>query len=92
MRLYRDGPDQKTSGFRTITAGPAHEPYAAFCPAPGHQLGFNDLKTIEMRDFLTAVAAGDTAFPDFREAARIEAVVDAILTAAEERRWVKVLG
>ncbi|HSG95897.1 MAG TPA: Gfo/Idh/MocA family oxidoreductase, partial [Afifellaceae bacterium] len=84
LRLYQDGTDARTAGFRTITAGPAHEPYAAFCPAPGHQLGFNDLKTIEMRDFLTAVANGDNAFPDFREAARIQAVIDAVLTAARE--------
>ncbi len=90
LRLYRDGPDARTSGFRTITAGPAHEPYAAFCPAPGHQLGFNDLKTIEMRDFLTAVAGGGKATPDFREAARIQAVIDAILIAARERTWVEV--
>ena len=73
-----------------ITAGPEHEPYGAFCPAPGHQLGFNDLKTIEMRDFLTAVAAGGKTFPDFREAARIQAVIDAVLTAARERSWIEV--
>jgi predicted dehydrogenase len=90
LRLYQDGSDARTSGFRTITAGPAHEPYAAFCPAPGHQLGFNDLKTIEMRDFLTAVADGGIAFPDFREAAHIQAVIDAVLTAARERTWVEV--
>lgn len=90
LRLYQDGADARTSGFRTITAGPAHEPYAAFCPAPGHQLGFNDLKTIEMRDFLTAVANGGKAIPDFREAACIQAVIDAVLTAARERAWVEV--
>ena len=92
LRLFKDGPDARTSGFRTITAGPAHDPYGAFCPAPGHQLGFNDLKTIEMRDFLTAIAGGGRATPDFREAARIQAVVDAILTAAKERAWVEVSG
>jgi hypothetical protein len=36
-------------GRRTITAGPEHPPYGAFCPAPGHQLGFNELKIIEVR-------------------------------------------
>jgi predicted dehydrogenase len=90
LRLYQDGPDARTVGFRTITAGPAHEPYGAFMPAPGHQLGFNDMKTIEMRDFLIAVAGGGKASPDFREAARVQAVIDAILTAADERAWVEV--
>ena len=30
-------------GFRRIEAGPDHAPYGRFCPAPGHQIGFNDL-------------------------------------------------
>ncbi|NBC96748.1 MAG: hypothetical protein GVY27_10385, partial [Deinococcus-Thermus bacterium] len=38
-------------GFRRIEAGPAHPPYGAFCVAPGHQLGFNDLKAIEVAGF-----------------------------------------
>ena len=92
LRLFQDSANARTSGFRTITAGPAHEPYAAFCPAPGHQLGFNDLKTIEMRDFLAAAATGGKAFPDFREAARIQAIIEAILTAARERGWIEVAG
>ena len=29
------------------------------CVAPGHQLGFNDLKTIEVADFLEAIAGGE---------------------------------
>ncbi len=39
-------------------AGPEHPDYGAFCVAPGHQIGFNDLKAIEVRDFLAAVAGG----------------------------------
>ena len=34
-------------GFRTILIGPEHPDYAAFCPAPGHGLGYNDQKIIE---------------------------------------------
>ena len=33
---------------------PAHSPYGAFCPAPGHRLGFNDLKVIEVAELLAA--------------------------------------
>ena len=39
-------------GFRRIEAGPDHPPYGLFCVAPGHQLGFNDLKAIEVAGFL----------------------------------------
>jgi hypothetical protein len=37
-------------GFRRIEAGPDHPPYGKFCVAPAHQLGFNDLKAIEVAD------------------------------------------
>ncbi len=90
LRLIKAGDDPRTAGYRTICAGPAHPPYGDFCPAPGHQLGFNDMKTIEMRDFLVAVAEGSPAFPDFRDAARTQAVVDAILASARDRCWVDV--
>ena len=39
-------------GFRTILAAPVHQPYDRFIPAPGHGLGFNDLKIIECRQLL----------------------------------------
>jgi len=42
-------------GFRRIEAAPDHPPYGLFCVAPGHQLGFNDLKAIEAAGFLDAV-------------------------------------
>ena len=44
-----------------IEAGPQHPPYGEFCIAGGHQLGFNDLKTIEMGEFL-----GDGGRPQVR--------------------------
>ena len=37
-----------------MEAGPAHSPYGTFCPAPGHHLGFNDLKVIEVAELLAA--------------------------------------
>jgi predicted dehydrogenase len=90
LRLYRTDADPRTAGVSTIVAGPEHPPYAAFCPAPGHQLGFNDLKAIEIRDFLVAVAEGRSASPDFRQAAKIQAVIDAALRSAKSRQWEEV--
>lgn len=84
---YRVGPQ---SGFTRIESGPVYPPYGQFCVAPGHQLGFNDLKTIEMAEFLTALATGEKQGPDFREAYEIQKVVDAALTAAAEKRWVMI--
>jgi predicted dehydrogenase len=86
---YRAG-DGRTAGFTRIEAGPAHPPYGYFCVAPGHQLGFNDLKTIEVAEFLAAIAGGERKGPDFREAWQIQKVVDAAVRSSRERSWVRI--
>lgn len=75
------------TGFRRIEAGPAHPPYGRFCPAPGHHLGFNDLKVIEVAELLEAYATGGRCFPDFREALAVQRTVEAIQTSARSGRW-----
>jgi predicted dehydrogenase len=91
LRFYRAGEAVGRSGFRTICAGPEHEPYGAFCPAPGHQLGFNDLKTIEVRDFLRAIGGEESARADFAEGVEVQSTIDAILRSAREKKWVSVV-
>jgi predicted dehydrogenase len=88
LRLFTFGDSGRLDGFRTILTSAEHPPYGAFCPAPGHQLGFNDLKVIEVRALLEGIARGKPLYPDFREAWRIACVVDAIQQSAAERRWV----
>ncbi|NBB83280.1 MAG: Gfo/Idh/MocA family oxidoreductase [Alphaproteobacteria bacterium] len=75
-------------GFRRIEAGPAHPPYGAFCVAPGHQLGFNDLKAIEVAGFARAIA-GEAPEPfNFRAGWRIQSLVERVQSAAREGGWV----
>jgi predicted dehydrogenase len=88
LRLFTFGDSRPLEGFRTILTSAEHPPYGAFCPAPGHQLGFNDLKVIEVKALLEGIARGRPLYPDFREAWRIACVVDAIQQSAAERRWV----
>jgi predicted dehydrogenase len=55
--------------------------------APGHQLGFNDLKAIEIARFLDAIA-GRTEEPyNFRAGLRVQGLVEAIQLASREGRW-----
>ena len=89
LRLFIRGDAPGRGGYREIPMGPDHPDYAPFCPAPGHQLGFNDIKAIEIKELVTALATGRPFYPDFREAAKIQAVIDAILHSARERRWVE---
>jgi predicted dehydrogenase len=86
IEVFRQG----DPGFRTILAGPEHPPYGNFIPAPGHGLGFNDLKVIEVAALMALVAENRTQRPDFAEAARIGQVVDAVLRSSATRRRVRL--
>lgn len=77
-------------GFRRIEASPDHAPYGLFCVAPGHQLGFNDLKAIEVAGYVNAIA-GKAAEPfNFRKGLRIQTLVETIQTSSREARWIDV--
>jgi predicted dehydrogenase len=84
------GADSRTNGFVKLEAGPQHYPYGQFCIAGGHQIGFNDLKTIEMGEFLAAIATGGQTDSSFREAFEIQKVVEAAIASSRARSWVKV--
>ncbi|MGI9510433.1 MAG: Gfo/Idh/MocA family protein [Geminicoccaceae bacterium] len=77
-------------GFKTILSGPTHPPYDAFCPAPGHGLGFNDLKVIEVAHLIEGIAEQKTLDPDFRGAWQIAEVVDAAIRSDASRSWTEV--
>ena len=82
LRLYQNDGPAAEQGFKTILTGPEHEPYAAFCPAPGHQLGVSDLKVIELGAFLRHIGGGAPSQPNFADALGIEKVIHAIADAA----------
>lgn len=90
LRLFVRGGKPGREGYVEIPAGPTHPDYAPFCPAPGHQLGFNEIKAIEVKAIAEALSGGPAFQPDFREAAMVQATVDAMLLSARERRWVEV--
>ena len=77
-------------GFKTICASPDHEPYGRFCVAPGHQLGFGDLKAIEVKGFVDSIAGlGPEPF-NFEAGFRIQSLVELIQKSAQETAWLQV--
>ena len=78
LRLYQAGGPAAEAGFKTVLTGAAHPPYGEFVPAPGHGLGFNDQKVIEVRHLLAGIAADAPIHPDFAAALEIERVIYAI--------------
>ena len=77
-------------GFRRIEASPNHPPYGAFCVAPGHQIGFNDLKAIEVAGFLDAIAGRRTEPFPFSKGERIQHLVETIQRSSREQTWQSV--
>lgn len=82
LQLYVSEGAKATQGFRTILTGPEHPPYGAFCPAPGHQLGFNDLKIIECGALLRGIAGLERPWPDFEAALAFERAIHGMAESA----------
>lgn len=76
-----------TAGFTRIEAGPNHPPYGQFCPAPGHHLGFNDLKVIEVAQLISAHVNGEECGPDFREALEVQRTIEAMQRSSMKQAW-----
>jgi predicted dehydrogenase len=90
VQVYAAEGRPEDQGFRTIMMGPAHKPYDRFIVAPGHQLGFNDLKVIECRALIGRMMGEEKVAIDFDEGLAIERTVHAIAQASREGRWVTV--
>lgn len=86
LQLFRAGQE----GFQRLLAGPSLAGYAAFSPAPGHQLGYNELKTLEVHELVMALAGNGSDGTDFAAAWEVERLATAIRLAAREERWVRL--
>ncbi len=90
LHVWTSGNTPGRAGYTRLETSPDHPPYGRFCPAPGHHLGFNDLKVIEVAELLDAYATGGTGFPDFAEATLVQHTIDAMRRAASEGCWLAV--
>ena len=90
LHFYRvdDAPGRR--GFRRIEAAPDHPPYGRFSPGAGHQLGFNDLKAIEMAGFVEAMAGRGPETFNFRDGLRSQILLETIRRSSREGRWLPV--
>jgi predicted dehydrogenase len=90
FELYRTEGAPATRGFARILTAPLHPPYGRFIPAPGHGLGFNDLKIIECHQLIHAIAGHPSNTVTFEDGLQIERTVHAMAQSFRERRWVEV--
>ncbi|MFQ8433958.1 Gfo/Idh/MocA family protein [Amaricoccus sp. W119] len=89
LHFYSAADPAGQRGFRRIEAGPDHAPYGLFCVAPGHQLGFNDLKAIEIARYLDAIAGRAPEPFGFRAGERIQTLIETIQRSSRETAWLE---
>lgn len=78
---------------QVLSAGPlvrAEKHGAVTWNIPGMNIGYGELKTIEMYEFIKAVTEGYQPSTSFQVGCRVEKVCDAVMNSADTRQWVKV--
>jgi predicted dehydrogenase len=84
------GRSNDEQGYTTVNASPKHGDYSHFQPGPGNSMGFDDLKTIEAKKFLVAVAGGSAENSNIHDAVSAAAIVTAAEESAATGQWQKV--
>ena len=72
-----------------LVTGPDH-PYATNFWKPGHLIGYEHTFIATLGDFFRALAKNQPFHPDFRDALRIQKLMDAIQSSASLRKWIPV--
>jgi predicted dehydrogenase len=90
LRYYSGSDRGDVQGFRTIMCGPAQPSGELFWPIPGLGAAFYETQVLQAGDFITAIAQGTKPTTDFAHGFRIQAIMEAILTAAKTGAWARV--
>ena len=85
--FYKNDESEEEKGFKKIVASPEHEPYGRFCIAPGHQLGFADLKAIEVKGFVDSIAGLRSEPFNFDQGLRVQSIVELIRRSSIQSKW-----
>jgi len=79
--------EQPTDGFVEVLSGDAYNHHGNFVPGGGNSIGYEDLKTIEALEFLSAVSEDRPNSPGFGDALNVASVMAAIIRSWESERW-----
>lgn len=86
---FANDPDDRR-GFKTIYTGPAHFHGEVTWNIPGMNIGYGELKAIEMYEFIKAVTTGEQPSTRFSVGYRVERVCEAMRKSSESGNWEKV--
>lgn len=83
---FAKDPDDRR-GFKTIYTGPAHFYGEVTWNIPGMNIGYGELKTIEIYDFIKAIVEGEQPTTNFQVGYGVEKVCDAVMKSSESGKW-----
>ncbi|MEW4566407.1 Gfo/Idh/MocA family oxidoreductase [Tautonia sp. JC769] len=86
---HRD--DSLVRGWRSVHITDGDMPYMKHWWVPGLQIGYEHTFIHQFADFLDCAAQGKPCPPTFRDALATQAVCDAVLDSAEQRKWEDVV-
>ncbi|PTM99731.1 Gfo/Idh/MocA family protein [Streptomyces sp. VMFN-G11Ma] len=87
VALDRSGPHQ---GYTTVLGNGHMGDYASFQPGPGNSMGYDDLKVIEAKKFLAAVAGVEHHNSTIEDAHAVAEVIAAAAASAQSGSWQQV--
>jgi myo-inositol 2-dehydrogenase/D-chiro-inositol 1-dehydrogenase len=90
LQYFDHGDEGRVRGWRSIHITDRDHPYMGHWWVPGLQIGYEHTFIHQAADFLTAVGAGKSASPTFRDGLATDDVTDAVLESAVQRKWVSV--
>ena len=87
LELYLDGQASERPGYARVLTRPEFPGHGDFNPGGAVGLGYEDLMTIEVHQFLRGVAAGVPVEPGFEQIGRVAAVQAAMARSWESQTW-----
>lgn len=74
-------------GYTTVLGNSQLGDYGHFQPGPGNSMGYDDLKVVEAKKFLTAITGGEQTQCSTDDALAVARVVSAAATSAQTGQW-----
>lgn len=89
LRFYDATEPANLQAYRNILVTGPDQPYSANFWKPGHLVGYEHTFIATLGDFLQNLAKGEPFHPNFDDAVRTQAVLEAVEAAAAGQNWVK---
>ena len=90
LQYYSTTDEQGDQGFRTIIMTENVHPFINAWWPPGHIIGWEHTFIHEVKQFLDAISHKKELHPDFFDGWKTQQVMDAVVTAANEKKWVSI--